>query len=51
MTDRFLRVPGKTRINVKIVDEAQHRTTDINFPGQTVGAGRAGQPARRDPAS
>ena len=38
MTDRFLRVPGKTRVNVKIIDEAQHRITDINFPGQTVGA-------------
>ena len=37
MTDRFLRVPGKTRVNVKIIDEAQHRITDINFPGQTVG--------------
>lgn len=38
MTDCFLRVPGKTRVNVKIIDEAQHRITDINFPGQSVGA-------------
>lgn len=31
--DRFVRVPGLTRVNVKIVDEAQNRVTDINFPG------------------
>lgn len=36
MADRFVRVTGKTRVNVKIIDEAQHRITDINFPGQTV---------------
>jgi 1-phosphofructokinase len=34
MTDSFVRIPGKTRVNVKIIDEAQHRITDINFPGQ-----------------
>ncbi len=31
--DRFVRVPGSTRVNVKIVDEVQDRVTDINFPG------------------
>ena len=32
--DRCVRIPGSTRIGVKISDMAQHRTTDINFPGQ-----------------
>ncbi len=31
--DRFVRVPGYTRVNVKIVDRVQDRVTDINFPG------------------
>jgi 1-phosphofructokinase len=35
MLDRFVRIDGKTRVNVKILDETQHRITDINFPGQT----------------
>jgi 1-phosphofructokinase len=35
--DRFVRVPGLTRVNVKIVDAVQDRVTDINFPGLTVG--------------
>lgn len=43
MIDRFLRVPGKTRVNVKIIDEAQHRITDINFPGQSVGEAELGR--------
>ena len=34
MTDAFVRIPGKTRVNVKIIDAAQQRITDINFPGQ-----------------
>lgn len=38
MNDAFLRIQGKTRVNVKIIDEAQRRNTDINFPGQAVGA-------------
>lgn len=29
--DRFVRVPGRTRINVKLVDTARHETTDINL--------------------
>lgn len=32
--DRCVRIAGATRIGVKIVDMAQRRTTDINFPGQ-----------------
>lgn len=38
MTDGFVRIAGKTRVNVKIIDEAQHRITDINFPGQSASA-------------
>src|SRR6266496_1064780 len=33
--DCFVRIPGKTRINVKVVDEMNQQTTDINMPGQT----------------
>ena len=36
IADKFVRVPGLTRVNVKIVDEAQDRVTDINFPGLQV---------------
>lgn len=35
--DRCIRIPGQTRISVKISDEALHQTTDINFPGETPG--------------
>ncbi len=31
--DRFVRIPGSTRTNVKVVDEARQETTDINMPG------------------
>jgi 1-phosphofructokinase len=31
--DQFIRIPGETRINVKVVDEANQLTTDINMPG------------------
>src|SRR5260221_9002911 len=31
--DCFVRIPGDTRINVKVVDEAKQQTTDINMPG------------------
>jgi 1-phosphofructokinase len=31
--DQFVRIPGRTRIGVKIVDEANQHTTDINMPG------------------
>lgn len=33
--DRCVRIAGQTRIGVKVTDPAQHKTTDINFPGQT----------------
>lgn len=32
--DRFVRISGRTRSNIKIVDEVKQETTDINFPGQ-----------------
>lgn len=35
--DRFIRVPGETRINIKIMDEANQTTTDLNTPGQIPG--------------
>jgi 1-phosphofructokinase len=35
--DRFIRVPGSTRVNVKIVDPVRDTVTDINFPGIAVG--------------
>ena len=31
--DQLVRIPGSTRIGVKIVDEANQQTTDINMPG------------------
>jgi 1-phosphofructokinase len=31
--DRFVRIPGSTRTNVKVIDEANQQTTDINMPG------------------
>jgi 1-phosphofructokinase len=31
--DQFVRISGSTRIGVKIVDEANQQTTDINMPG------------------
>jgi 1-phosphofructokinase len=34
IVDRFVRIPGRTRTNVKIVDEANQTTTDINMQGQ-----------------
>lgn len=33
MDDCFVRIPGNTRINVKVADEASQQTTDINMPG------------------
>lgn len=32
--DRFVRIAGSTRIGIKIIDEVNQETTDINFPGQ-----------------
>jgi 1-phosphofructokinase len=31
--DRCLRLPGATRVGIKIVDSVRHETTDINFAG------------------
>jgi len=39
LTDRFVRVPGQTRVNVKVVDDVLDQVTDINFPGVSVDAG------------
>lgn len=38
LIDRFVRVPGHTRVNIKVVDETRHQVTDINFPGLAVEA-------------
>ncbi|MCW3481968.1 1-phosphofructokinase [Neisseriaceae bacterium JH1-16] len=35
--DRFLRVPGNTRVNIKLADTRRGETTDINLPGLDVG--------------
>ncbi len=32
--DRFVRIEGQTRTGIKIVDEVQQQTTDVNFPGE-----------------
>jgi 1-phosphofructokinase len=39
IVDRFVRVAGLTRVNVKIVDQERDRVTDINFPGLQPGPG------------
>ncbi len=39
IADRFVRIPGETRTNLKLVDGAGGDTTDINLPGLTVEAG------------
>lgn len=33
VADAFVRVPGQTRVGVKIVDHLRQETTDINLPG------------------
>jgi 1-phosphofructokinase len=33
IADLFVRVPGRTRVGIKIVDDRTRQTTDINFPG------------------
>ncbi|MBX5448581.1 1-phosphofructokinase [Thermogemmatispora sp.] len=33
IVDAFVRLPGQTRIDIKIVDEERRQTTDINLPG------------------
>lgn len=39
LQDRFVHVSGATRIGIKVVNPENHETTDINFPGLTIGAG------------
>lgn len=34
IADRFVRIAGQTRTGIKIIDEINQETTDINFPGQ-----------------
>lgn len=38
IADRFVLVPGHTRVNVKIIDELQNQITDLNFPGSSPAA-------------
>ncbi|HEY9627135.1 MAG TPA: 1-phosphofructokinase [Coleofasciculaceae cyanobacterium] len=33
--NRFVSIAGKTRVNVKIIDNLQNQVTDVNFPGQS----------------
>jgi 1-phosphofructokinase family hexose kinase len=35
LDDRFVRVDGSTRVNLKILNHAEREVTDINFPGLT----------------
>lgn len=36
--DRFVRIPGRTRTGIKVVDEVRKQTTDINMSGLTPSA-------------
>ncbi|WP_299065656.1 1-phosphofructokinase [Accumulibacter sp.] len=46
ITDAFVRVPGKTRVNVKIIDETAPGVTEINFPGPAATPGCLAELAR-----
>jgi 1-phosphofructokinase len=35
ISDRFVLVPGKNRVNIKVIDAEQNQITDINFPGHS----------------
>jgi 1-phosphofructokinase len=48
IVDGFLRIPGKTRINIKLSHDGD--TTDINLPGLAVSAERAAAVAERTEA-
>ncbi|PWC88600.1 1-phosphofructokinase [Azospirillum sp. TSO5] len=43
IADAFLRLPGETRVNIKIADLAANDTTDINLPGLTADPGALGR--------
>lgn len=43
IADAFLRLPGDTRVNIKIADLAANDTTDINLPGLTADPGALGR--------
>jgi 1-phosphofructokinase len=43
IADAFLRLPGETRVNIKIADLAANDTTDINLPGLSADAGALGR--------
>ena len=38
IVDRFVRIAGRTRLGIKIIDPVLKLTTDINFPGLAPGA-------------
>ncbi|MFC6667817.1 PfkB family carbohydrate kinase [Deinococcus radiopugnans] len=40
MHDAFVRVPGLTRVGIKLADGAAQETTDINLPGLAATRGR-----------
>ena len=42
IVDRFVRIAGETRTNIKIADKASGETTDVNLPGLTVSDGAFG---------
>jgi 1-phosphofructokinase len=43
IADAFLRLPGETRVNIKIADLTANDTTDINLPGLTADFGALGR--------
>jgi 1-phosphofructokinase len=45
--DQFVRLPGETRVGVKVVDDDTGETTDINFPGLTPTEAALGELHRR----
>ena len=41
--DRFVRIAGRTRSGIKVIDEVNQETTDLNFPGQAPTEGDVAQ--------